>query len=44
MHSFKPDSTTMSEVLKADVLIYNGGESEKWIDDLFNVKRMRRRI
>lgn len=39
MHSFKPDSTTMSEVLKADVLIYNGGESEKWIDDLFNVKK-----
>lgn len=39
MHSFKPDSTTMSEVLKADVLVYNGGESEKWIDDLFNVKK-----
>lgn len=39
MHSFKPDSTTMSEILKADVLVYNGGESEKWIDDLFNVKK-----
>lgn len=39
MHSFNPDSTTMSEILKADVLIYNGGESEKWIDDLFNVKK-----
>ena len=38
MHSFNPDSTTMYEILKADVLIYNGGESEKWIDDLFNVK------
>lgn len=39
MHSFKPDSTVMSELLKADVLIYNGGESEKWIDDLLKVKK-----
>ena len=39
MHSFKPDSNVMSEVLKADVLIYNGGVSEKWIDDLLKVKK-----
>lgn len=39
MHSFKPDSAVMSEVLKADVLVCNGGESEKWIDDLLNVKK-----
>lgn len=38
MHSFKPDSTDMSNVLKGDILIYNGGESEKWVDSLLKVK------
>lgn len=38
MHSFKPDSTDMSHVLKGDILIYNGGESEKWVDNLLKVK------
>lgn len=38
LHSFKPDSTDMSNVLKADVLIYNGGTSEKWVDSLLKVK------
>ncbi|MBU5478163.1 zinc ABC transporter substrate-binding protein [Eubacterium sp. MSJ-13] len=39
IHSFKVDSTVMSEVLKADVLVYNGGESEKWVSDLLKVKK-----
>ena len=38
LHSFKPDSTDMSNVLKADVLIYNSGTSEKWVDSLLKVK------
>lgn len=38
LHSFKPDSTDMSNVLKADVLIYNSGISEKWVDSLLKVK------
>lgn len=38
MHSFEPNSTDMSHVLKADILIYNGGESEKWVDSLLKVK------
>lgn len=38
MHSFTPDSTDMSHVLKADILIYNGGSYEKWVDSLLKVK------
>lgn len=39
MHSFRPDSAAMSDILKSDVLVYNGGESEKWVDDLLDVKK-----
>lgn len=34
-HSFQPTAKDITTLLSADLVIYIGGESESWIDDLF---------
>ena len=33
-HSFEPTAADMIEIGKADILIYNGGEMEVWVDEV----------
>ncbi|MDO4811643.1 MAG: metal ABC transporter substrate-binding protein [Eubacteriales bacterium] len=35
-HSFEPTPLDMVRVSKADVFLYNGGESEQWVDDILS--------
>lgn len=34
MHSFQPGAKEVAEISSCDVLVYVGGESEKWIDEI----------
>jgi len=36
MHSFQPSAKDIATILTADLVIYIGGESEEWIDDLLS--------
>lgn len=35
-HSFEPTPLDVIRVSKADVFLYNGGESEQWVDDILS--------
>lgn len=34
MHNFQPSAADMREIYKSDLLIYIGGESDKWVDEM----------
>ena len=36
MHSFQPSAADMVKIAECDVLIYIGGESDKWVDEAVN--------
>lgn len=33
MHSFQPSATDMVKIAECDILVYIGGESDKWVDE-----------
>ena len=36
MHNFQPSAADMRDIAAADILIYIGGESDKWVEDAVN--------
>ena len=44
MHSFQPTVSDMAQIASCDLLIYVGGESDEWIDDVEPVNVKQRRV
>lgn len=39
MHSYQPSAKDIAQILQADLLIYNGGESDFWVSDVIENKK-----
>lgn len=40
MHSYQPSVSDIASILSSDILICNGGESEKWVEDMIEKNQL----